>query len=572
MPTPAELDAQIQELQKTLADQGVSMGLPASGSVPLDQALTAMNARPEKARREPQDWENPDYAPDPRAVRDAARDAKLEAARPKTLEDYKPKLGAEMNKQFMQDHLEQHPEIAGQPPATTPDYITNPGKYTDQSAPDAQVEAQPQQPQYTQPQYVPSHFDERNIPIKAGTRAKMLSTYDNMVGAEQELSRVQQDEAAVTANHMQEEADRAKHSLAGRMQAEDQREEMSRAQLLKLTEMTDAAANGQIDQNQVMAAKGGAGRFSASLGIMLGAGLAANGGPNPALDMLNTEIARSIDVQKANLSLKQQGVHNQQNLLGHYREVFGDERMAEMAFENSARQVAIQKLQADAAKSQSPIIAANAKMAVEKLKQMQLDTQAQFEKMSFVHAQMVGGAPTGAAAISEGLLVKMPDGRVLKAPTQEEGIKMRAKVGAASNIQSNIDKALLIRSKASSAELLNPYSLVRKSLASLEGETKQLVTVYREQGAMSKGDADVAVEALGSMTGILDNNNQVLKATKLRFGEGLKTLADSLGGEHVAQGYRVDPKSGRVVPDAVYTGRSDKPAQRAMPSTFRAAK
>lgn len=427
----------------------------------------------------------------------------------------------------------------------------------------------PQQPAYAAPTYVGAHFDDRNIPIKADTRKQILGTYDAMAGADAQLARAQQDEAAIAANAHAAEAERARHSLAERAQVEDQRQQIARQQLAKLDEVTNAAASGRIDENAVMNAKGAGGRFAAAIGIILGGGLVGQGGRNPALDIINDEIARSIDVQKANLHLAQQGVSNQQNLLGHYREVFGDERMAEMAFENSARQVAIQQLQAGVAKAQSPIIAANAQAGIAQIKQAQLKTQAEFEKMSFVHAQMVGGsAPTGAASVQRSLEVKMPDGRTLLAPTEQEGKELRAKVGAASNIQANIDRALLLRSKASVSDLINPYSLVRKQLASLEAESKQLVTVYRDQGAMSKGDADVATDALGSMTGVLSNNDTVLKDTKARFGQGLETIAKSLGGEHVQTGYRVDPKSGRLAPDAVFTGSSDKPPQKAMPKGF----
>jgi len=89
--------------------------------------------------------------------------------------------------------------------------------------------------------------------------------------------------------------------------------------------------------------------------------LASNfgGGPNTALQTLETRIQQNIRAQEANLANRRAGVAAQSNALGMFRSILGDERAARAALEQSLWSTATMRLNSMVAHARNPIISAN---------------------------------------------------------------------------------------------------------------------------------------------------------------------------------------------------------------------
>lgn len=131
--------------------------------------------------------------------------------------------------------------------------------------------------------------------------------------------------------------------------AEDQAREM-RWQTQRADNINQQVLGGQIDPNRVLGESFSGGRIAAALGLFI-AGLAqGQEGANAFLQNINQVIDRDIAAQMANLDNMRAGAQNQQNLVGMYRTVFGDETAAREAARATMLQSIAQKLQAQQAR------------------------------------------------------------------------------------------------------------------------------------------------------------------------------------------------------------------------------
>lgn len=131
--------------------------------------------------------------------------------------------------------------------------------------------------------------------------------------------------------------------------AEDQAREM-RWQTQRADNINRQVLGGQIDPNRVLGDSFSGGRIAAALGLFV-AGLAqGQEGANAFLQNINQVIDRDIAAQLANLDNMRAGAQNQQNLVGMYRTVFGDETAAREAARATMLQSVAQKLQAQQAR------------------------------------------------------------------------------------------------------------------------------------------------------------------------------------------------------------------------------
>ena len=131
--------------------------------------------------------------------------------------------------------------------------------------------------------------------------------------------------------------------------AEDQAREM-RWQTQRADNINQQVLGGQIDPNRVLGDSFSGGRIAAALGLFI-AGLAqGQEGANAFLQNINQVIDRDIAAQMANLDNLRAGAQSQQNIVGMYRTVFGDETAAREAARATMLQSVAQKLQAQQAR------------------------------------------------------------------------------------------------------------------------------------------------------------------------------------------------------------------------------
>lgn len=400
------------------------------------------------------------------------------------------------------------------------------------------------------PRFIAAHHDNSLIPFRQDTQRQMFQNVMDRGAAEQDEQRAVQAQNTIQADKWEEAADQAEARRADRMVAENEHKAVMAERRAKVDKLSADVASGKVDPNRLYANVDTGTRIMMIIGSALGG---IGGGPNPMLDMIQSNIKTDMQAQ---LDGKRKALDHERGMLGELRDEFGDTRSAMLANEHAAWTNVQTRIKAQMDRATDPILKARAQQMLVGTNERLTDIQKQLDVMSYVAPRYQGGG--AGPTMGKGLVVKLPDGRQVLAPNEQKFNELTTKSAQVSNIQANIDKALALRKGANVLELGNPMSSVHKQLASLQSETAQMVTVARGQGAMSKGDQEVADAAIGSMTGLLGNNDDVLRSTRTRFGDQLQRDADSLGAEHVETGYQYDAH-GRLQRDVALVGASDKP-------------
>lgn len=148
-----------------------------------------------------------------------------------------------------------------------------------------------------------------------------------------------------------EQADVESQLEAQRQQqaAEDQARTM-RWQTERADNINQQVLSGRIDPNRVLGDSFSGGRIAAALGLFISGLAQGEQGANSFLQIINQTIDRDIAAQMANMDNLRAGAQNQQNLVGMYRTVFGDETAAREAARATMLQSVAQKLQAQQAR------------------------------------------------------------------------------------------------------------------------------------------------------------------------------------------------------------------------------
>lgn len=417
--------------------------------------------------------------------------------------------------------------------------------------------------------YVPAHFDDSRIPTTEQTRNDILQTYDAQADAQKNLALSQAMQSRVTADAMAQEAERANQSLANQQAKEDDRQQFVKSRLAQLDSMTDDFAKQSVNPHQWWDNANMFQKAMAGISIALGGGVAAvRGGSNMGADMINTAIQQNIDAQKANIDLKRIGLQQKGNLLEQYRQAFGDDRMGDLAMEQALRQNAMDKITADAA-DQGPQIMAGAQNAVAQLKRQQDLQKAEFERLAYVRAHMTGG-PQALQKTDPSLLVKLPNGENIQAPTKDEATEMRAKAGMLQNLKDNINQILAIRRDAGPLDLKNPMSNAHRTIMALVNDSKINMAQFNSGGKrMNEADVQSAMDQLDAATDISGSPDKVLTDVRNNFDRHFTNEARALGSEQVDRGYRINAQ-GQLEPGTAYKGASDTPRTgQAAPSSFK---
>ncbi len=413
------------------------------------------------------------------------------------------------------------------------------------------------------PQYIEAGFDARRLPYRPESLARQEAAREGQTAAFITSNRVAEEGARKQAAELQYYADMIEdrnRQSALEEQARQQRYADLRDRAAKLSE---EAASVKVQPGRLFADNGAGFGIMAAIGGALGGILQARqGGENQFLKTLDTMIDRDISAQKANIMQGHEKASAAREDYQALRTQLGDERLAEEVHRQRIGNWVGARIQAVAANTNSDLVRERANMALQDLEAWKADRQMQMDPMMYRAAMMVGGqAPQ---PTDRSLTVRMPDGRAYEMPTKESADKIRANLGYTLQMQENINQALAIRKSASAADLANPLSTVSKQLKALAADTAEIVTVRKGQGAMSKGDRDVADDSVGAMRGLMSNNDDVLRSSHSRFGKQMQLELRGSGAEEIQAGYRVTPM-GQTQTTRQYTGSAVKPPP-AMPT------
>ncbi len=245
----------------------------------------------------------------------------------------------------------------------------------------------PQPAAYT----IPAHFDNRNIPIRSETLRQEKNLQVDVLSDEQRLVKAQSDAAAIQANELGHQAETAQTQLAERQGRELDRRASLQDMRAKAQGLVDNVAKQRIDPNAAF----NNGDLGSRLNLIVGGALGgvfqsrAHLGSNPFIDQVNKTIDRNIAAQRDNLSNAKDSAGLQMNMLGHLQSELGDERLADNVFAQQQMQVVQNIIEAQTAKRNLPSVQAQGSLALDAVKQKQLDLQKQYDSMAYVKAQTV---------------------------------------------------------------------------------------------------------------------------------------------------------------------------------------
>lgn len=264
-----------------------------------------------------------------------------------------------------------------------------------------------------------------------------------------------QQEAAAQAERFKAEA-KLQEDFARQQQEQQQVYEQKRAALDgELNHIYEQTKNGQIDPNRFWNNQSSGNRIMASVAVALGAlGSAITGGKNDALDVIQSQINRDIDAQKAEL-----GQRN--NLLSFNLNRLGNLQAAEQATRLQQLSVVQAQLQAAAAKSGNKLAMANLNKAMAE-KMMQFEPMKAQLAQQAAFAQIAGGQANDKAFAllskeDQARAVKMPDGSWRLAQGPEEKKQINEVITSLDSLEKDVDDALAFSKNAGASANLGAF-------------------------------------------------------------------------------------------------------------------
>ena len=290
--------------------------------------------------------------------------------------------------------------------------------------------------------------------------------------------------------------------------------------------------NGKIDPSHYWADRGTGGRITASIGLLLsGLGSGLGGGPNMAMQVIQKNIDRDIDAQKANLETKKS------LLADTYRET-GDLRLATQMAQHTLMNVALAKLNTIAAKSSSAAVKANAAVA-NAAGDMALAQSARgiADRRS---ANQAAAANANTQAQNSLALQKAKAGDALKTPREMQG----SKIGNLNATISDLDEHLGNLEKGSQGVLGAFKQNIRKELPWGKDEKASAAAagVLREKVASALGGGVASDQRIKQALDLVPepaDNADLAKDKIARLKQLLATQRDEYARQQAQVGYRV---------------------------------
>lgn len=321
--------------------------------------------------------------------------------------------------------------------------------------------------------------------------------------------------------------------------------------------LTQEVREGAIDPNHMWAERGTAARIFATIGVAMGAFVAAKtGGPNLVLQQVNGEIDRDIDAQKANLAGKSRSLEHSKSLLAMNLARFGNEEQAilasrAMAKEQAAKEFDVltagskdQDLLANAAKLKSTILN-SAGDDMTKLAQLAGDkvtTAEAYDRGGRVGGDAGGGNPKA----PDNLFVPTgPNGEGYRARTEKEAQKGRSLRAAVSSLENVVNQGVSIRKKTNLVERAAGKSGLHETedfskLESLGDQAVGAVKEAEELGALDIGSATLSKGIVGDFSSVRGNPDARAQSYLNNVRKKLTDFEKAQGGQGANQAFRRD--------------------------------
>lgn len=403
-------------------------------------------------------------------------------------------------------------------------------------------------------------------------RQAVLAPFEQMKQAKAEEGAAEAEKLQAEAGGADEQGKAALRAEADLMHVKVQKDAYVAASQKAFDTELGEIKNAQEDPNHYYNSLSGGEKFKVSAAVALGAlGEALGSGPNRALEMFNKNIDRDIQAQRSNLSNKKAGFAAKQSLYAQQLAKYGDDERAVLATKALSIEATKAQVEKMALASGSKTVQARADQAIAGLNQQQGEVRLKFAQEDQRRAD--AAAATSAAALSKLRLdsdqfVQTTDsqGKLVQgyAPSKEEAKIIHKKLAAHEDIANDMQAMVELAKQPGSSV---PGTQAYANLKAIQGAAMRKMTVYGDQGAMSKGDADIALQSMGDPTSWDPRvgGEKTLSLVKDRFMREKDTF---LGGYNIQNVRRVNAqdKYGLITPLALPTGEIYKPGTVATPA------
>lgn len=303
--------------------------------------------------------------------------------------------------------------------------------------------------------------------------------------------------------------------------------------MMQSQKMFDEISKGEIDPDHYWKAKGNGAKTTAAIGIILsgiGAGLSGTT-TNMAMDVVNRNIDRDIDAQKANLSQKN-------NLYKMYLDQGKTEEEAYTASKADLLTLTAAKANQIAAQIGTPL----AKSQMERLN-AQLGMQVAKLHMEFAGQNIARQAYTQGVPMEsvpylppekQKLMVQLPNGMMAMAANEKAAEKYTEQTGAYNGLVANLNQLKAINTAGAA---LNPDA--RKQAESLIATITLQLNDFAQSHRISESD-------IGFQKGQMSDPRGVNKFLASDWNAATNQLIKSLGAQHAAHSEQYVPAIGAM--------------------------
>lgn len=341
-----------------------------------------------------------------------------------------------------------------------------------------------------------------SAPAPGGGTSKAQRDYfaalEDQKDAERRLMGNAEQAANERAFQMAVEANAAEKFAAGQEARARQREIQIKQETDKLDELNKAVRDGKEDPDRYFKDRGVGARIGWAIAVGLsqfGAQLA--GGPNTAMQLLNSEIESDMEAQRAEIRKKGEAVDAQKNKIAMLRQMGMDEVQADHAAYLGGLEASRAKLNATIASTDSDVVRANGQKLL-----AQIDAQIAERKMQFAAATAKKVSLSEQLNLARfqmdqdkerrGRMVRLADGSMALAPTIEDATKIKEsdenRIAMTENIQrlkqivkekTAWDGKTSDEAKRIASDLITQFGVMRK-LGALSDSDRQLAEQFRD--------------------------------------------------------------------------------------------
>lgn len=400
-------------------------------------------------------------------------------------------------------------------------------------------------------QYTPARtvtgFNDKLVPVREQTRKELLSDYDSLKKDEMALAKIDANHQVAMQGVYDWQKSEAEKFAAGRAvrQAEQQ------AQLRDLVGKREALM-GELQKKPEAFQYVGSGDDAAKVVFSI---MAALMGPK-GLALVNAEADRQFAREKQAYEQYQSGINNrkgltqealkaQDGLIAQHRAMFEDADLADKAAEiASTERMKLSILQA-AARAGTDQAMANGQKAADILELKKDGLQREFDGLAH-YKVTVGGGPARTPIKTDPNIVRLPNGKSIRFPTEKAADAARDRLTATYNVVQMYDKASALRKRRDELNPVTSPAEYYKLYAELDALAERAIpewSVGAGQGQVKEGEYGRYKKKLFPFAASVDPAaERIIAQGRQTEIDRLENLVRASGGEYVNEGYALDQR------------------------------